>query len=67
MPKLDKFSQHEALHMSSFFARTVETELMSHPYIEANLAFHQLAEKAVDALNELYQAIGAKSAEDNAK
>ena len=62
MPKLDQYSRHEALHMSSFFARTVETELMDHPCIEADPALHGLAEKAVEALNELYQAIGAKSA-----
>ena len=67
MPKLDKFGRHEALHMSSFFARVVEEELLNHPHIEANPAWHQLTEKACEALNELYQAIGAQSSEDNAK
>ncbi|SPH17904.1 hypothetical protein DEA8626_01432 [Defluviimonas aquaemixtae] len=60
MSEPDKFSYHEALHMSSFFARAVEEELVDHPAVQAHPEWQALAEKACEALNDLYQAIGKK-------
>lgn len=58
--KPGSYGCHEALHMASFFAQAVDTELFEHPAIRANKRWKKLAEKAVDALNDLYQSIGAK-------
>ena len=52
---------HEALHMASFLMRSVDTELMEHPVIQNNDDWTALAEKAHQALFDLYQSIGAVS------
>jgi hypothetical protein len=49
---------HEALHMASFFINSVDDELVEHPAIKANEEWSRLAQVALDALFELYQAIG---------
>jgi len=55
----DAFSRHEALHMSLFLAQTVERELLDHPAVASDPALRALAEAACDALQTLYQKIGA--------
>lgn len=58
--KPGSFGCHEALHMASFLAVTVDRELCEHPSILANPEWLDLAEQAAAALADLYQAIGAK-------
>lgn len=53
------FGCHEALHMASFLANSVEDELTIHPTITANKEWLRLANVALNALSDLYQAIGA--------
>jgi hypothetical protein len=59
MPQEDDYGRHEVLHMSAFLAKAVDEELLEHEQIKANPEWKALAEKASDALGELYQAIGA--------
>lgn len=54
------FGCHEALHMTSFLIDSVDEELVEHPSIKANEEWTRLATVALDALNDLYQAIGQK-------
>lgn len=54
-----EFLRHEALDRASLFASLVDENLLSHPTIESNDKWKQLAQEAVDCLAELYQAIGA--------
>ena len=54
------FGCHEALHMASVLADMVDEQLCEHPAIERNPAWLRLAERAEEALLELYQAIGAE-------
>lgn len=49
---------HEALHMASFLIDAVDEQLVGHPAIQANADWQKLATTALDALFELYQAIG---------
>lgn len=49
---------HEALHMTSFLIDAIENELVDHDAIKDRPEWCQLAEKARDALGDLYQAIG---------
>ena len=51
---------HEALHMAAFLAGAVEDELAEHPAVKQNAEWSALAHRAVTALVDLYQAIGAK-------
>ncbi|MFT6558338.1 hypothetical protein [Sneathiella sp.] len=60
MSKPDEFQLHEALHMSLFLGEAVESQLIAHTFVKANPDCLELAEKANDALLELYQLIGAK-------
>lgn len=53
------FGCHEALHMASFLCNAVDEELSEHEAIKANPEWLALSRKAVDALGELYQKIGA--------
>ncbi len=55
----DAFARHEVLHMSLFLAEAVEEQLASRSIIKANPQWSSLAEKANEALLDLYQAIGA--------
>jgi hypothetical protein len=54
------FGCHEALHMTSVLVRMVSTELMEHEAIIQNSEWFALADKAHQALLDLYQSIGAK-------
>jgi hypothetical protein len=54
---------HEAMHMASFFAASVDKNLADHPAIAQNLEWRLLAQEAVKNLADLYQAIGAKHME----
>lgn len=49
---------HEALHMASVLAELVETQLAEHPAVRQNPDWQALADRAVEALADLYQAIG---------
>lgn len=49
---------HEALHMASFFADSVDRELCEHPAIALNPHWSALAAQAAKALADLCQAIG---------
>lgn len=49
---------HEALHMASYFASAVDTELAEHPAITRNPEWKALADAATEKLADLYQAIG---------
>jgi hypothetical protein len=59
MGQMDDYGRHEVLHMSLFLAQCVEEQLIDHAQIKANPRWHELAERANDALLALYQAIGA--------
>lgn len=54
------FGCHEALHMTAFLANAVEEELCGHTAIELKPEWSKFAREAADALNKLYQAIGAE-------
>ncbi|MQX70114.1 hypothetical protein [Sinorhizobium meliloti] len=49
---------HEALHVASMLGDLVDGQLCNHPAVLLNPEWYSLAEKAQDALFELYQAIG---------
>ena len=55
---IDRFTVHEALHMASFFARSVEEELCENQAVKSNPVLNMLAGRAVRTLGDLYQAIG---------
>lgn len=65
--KTDKFSRHEALHMSSFLMLSVDRELIEHQYIQSEPDCIALAEKAHQALFDLYQLIGEKHLDNENK
>ena len=52
------FGCHEALHLSSVFRDMVEEHLVDHPAVQAVPEWKALAEEAMHALFNLYQAIG---------
>lgn len=54
------FGCHEALHMASVLMMTVDRELCEHPAVQQNKEWAALADKARQALYELYQKIGAR-------
>jgi hypothetical protein len=51
---------HELLDRTIQAAATVEQYVLSHPSCALNPAWYALAERAVAALNELYQEVGAE-------
>lgn len=55
----DRFLTHEALHMASSLMRSVDAEPLEYPAIQGNENWSALAEKALQALVDLYQSIGA--------
>ena len=63
MTKPDLFHHHEALHMSSFLVEAVERQLVENAFVASEPECLELANKACDALADLYQLIGSKSAE----
>lgn len=58
--ELDEYHAHEALDRTCMLMEIVETQLLNHPYIQANLAMGVLADQALLALSELYQLIGSE-------
>ena len=60
----DPLLTHEALHMTSFLMRSIDGELLEHPAIQENEDWSALAEKAHQALFDLYQSIGGASLPD---
>jgi len=54
------YGAHEALQVASVFSAMVSDHLVSHKAIVIDPEFYRLAYRACEALNELYQAIGAK-------
>ena len=58
MSQLDSYGRHEVLHMSSFLANAIDSELCEHPQIQSNEEWLILALMASSALHELYQRIG---------
>jgi hypothetical protein len=54
------FGCHELLDRSLMLATMVETEVQNHPACVANAEWFMLAERAVSALNDLYQRVGAE-------
>ncbi len=54
------FGCHEALHMSLVLAELVEARLCDHPAVRLVPEWQVLADRAADALQALYQAIGAR-------
>ena len=53
------FGCHELLDRALLAAEFVEETVLSHPACVQNAAWYALAEKAVAALNDLYQQVGA--------
>ncbi len=51
---------HELLDRTSVIANLVEAHVLAHPACVQNAEWYELAERAVDALNELYQRVGAE-------
>jgi len=54
------FGCHEALHMAHAAQAFVDEHVCNHPAIGLNPEWQALADKASEALGELYQAIGRK-------
>jgi hypothetical protein len=59
----EELKDHEALHMSAFLMRSVAVELLEHEAVGSRPHRRQLAERAHQALFDLYQAIGRDAAE----
>ncbi len=53
-----EYERHEVLHMTSFLINAVATELLEHDAVIETPEWLELAEKAHQALYDLYQAIG---------
>lgn len=60
MSQMDDYGRHEVLHMASFLMNAVDTELLEHAQLKAHPEWKALADKAFNALFDLYQAIGAE-------
>ncbi len=58
--KPGSFGCHELLDRASQLARTVEEQVQNHPACLQNPKWYKLAERAVAALNDLYQRVGAE-------
>lgn len=54
------FGCHEALHMAHVLSEVVEERLAQHPAVRLVPEWKALADRAVEALADLYQAIGAR-------
>ncbi|MDO9095316.1 MAG: hypothetical protein Q8R98_12760 [Rubrivivax sp.] len=63
MLRNEDLKDHEALHMSAFLMRSVAAELLEHDAIHSRPEWRQLAERAHQALFDLYQAIGQAAAD----
>lgn len=62
MSRNEILKDHEVLHMSSFLMGSVATELLEHDAILARPEWRELAENALQALFDLYQAIWREAA-----
>jgi hypothetical protein len=51
---------HEALHMAHVLAEMVDERLCEHPAVRMDPEWKALADRAAEALHDLYQAIGAR-------
>jgi hypothetical protein len=60
--KPGSFGCHELLDRTALAADLVERYVLTHPACVRNPDWHRLAEKAADALHELYQQVGAAHA-----
>jgi hypothetical protein len=60
MAQTDEFGIHEAMHMASFFMGAIYEQLVEHEAVAARPEWLALAQKAHQALFDLYQAIGAE-------
>lgn len=56
--KIDKFHNHEVLHVASIVSDIIDSHLLEHPAIQNNDLWKQLTEDALDAVSKLYQQIG---------
>lgn len=54
------FGCHELLDRVNLMGDLVEGQVLEHPSCALRAEWHQLAERAVEALRELYQRIGAE-------
>lgn len=54
------FGCHEALHMAHVLAETVDERLCEHPAVQLVTEWKALADRAAEALHDLYQAIGVQ-------
>ncbi len=64
MSETDNYARHEILHMSLFLAESVHEQLASRPLVQQNPEWKHLAERAHEALFELYQAVGGEHLDD---
>ena len=55
----DASINREVLTLADTLAQVVDTALLGHAYVQANPRWKKLAERASDALSELYQQVGA--------
>jgi hypothetical protein len=65
--KPGSFGCHELLDRTSMAADIVENYVLSHPACAQNQAWFALADRAVAALRELYQRVGAEHLDDQGK
>jgi hypothetical protein len=62
--KPGSFGCHELLDRTSLAAEMVERQILEHPSCLQNAEWYALAERAVAALSELYQRVGAEHSAD---
>lgn len=55
---MDDYARHEALHMADFLGGCVHDQLVEHDVIKSRPEYKALADKAAEALYQLYQEIG---------
>lgn len=61
---LDAFHAHEALHTAHVLMDCYGDHVADHPYVQANPELAGLAERAIEAMMDVYQAIGAAAQTD---
>ncbi|MEO1114769.1 MAG: hypothetical protein AAFY05_20645 [Pseudomonadota bacterium] len=59
MRVMDKFHQHEALHTAHVVSQMWAQHVAQSQFVAANPELHDLAQKALEAMGAVYQAIGA--------
>jgi hypothetical protein len=55
---LDEFHAHEAMDRAAMLCNVVSSELLSHPYVQANAKVRDKIEVALSHLVGAYQALG---------